>query len=130
MVKELVRWHDNRNTFMLLQGVTLCGNFEDYAAVTVHFLQDKTLCAQPYPIFLNWTDNKTSQAWIKKAATRITKGKVLQRILCSLMINTPLGIKANFIPRVKKVLADAISRTYSDFSLSPSFKKYLRSSRR
>ena len=40
MVKELVRWHDNRNTFMLLQGVTLCGNFEDYAAVTVRFLQD------------------------------------------------------------------------------------------
>ena len=46
-----------------------------YAVVTVRVLQNKKLCAQPYPILLNWTDNQTSQAWIKKAATRTPKGK-------------------------------------------------------
>ena len=92
-----------------------------YAAVTVRFLQDETLCDQPYPFHLNWTDNKTSKAWIRKAATRTPKGKALQRILCSLMINNPVGIKADFIPGVNNVLADAISRTYSNSTSPPSF---------
>ena len=83
------------------------------------FLHDKTLCAQPCPILLNWIDNQTSQAWIKKVATRTPKGKTFQRILCSLMINNPLGSKADFIPGVKNVLADVISCTYSNSSSSP-----------
>jgi len=73
-----------------------------YATVTVRFLQDETLCAQPYPILLNWTDNQTSQAWIKKTATRTPKGKALQRIICSLVINNTLGIKVDFIQGVNK----------------------------
>ena len=31
MIKELEHWHDHRKVFTLLQGVTLCGNFEDWA---------------------------------------------------------------------------------------------------
>ena len=31
MIQELAHWHDHRNAFTLLQGVTLCGNFEDWA---------------------------------------------------------------------------------------------------
>ena len=91
-----------------------------YTAVIVRFLQYKTLCVQPYPILLNWTDNQTSQAWIKKAATRILKGKAPQRIICFLVINNLLGIKADFIPGVKKILADVISHTYSNSNSPPS----------
>ena len=92
-----------------------------YAAVTVRFLQDKTLCAQPYTILLNWTDNQTSQVWIKKTTTRTPKEKALQRILYSFMINNPQGIKSDFIPGVKHVLADTISSTYSNSNSLPSF---------
>ena len=37
------------------------------------------------------------------------------------MINNPLGVKADFVPGVKNVLANAISRTYSNSTSPPSF---------
>ena len=80
--------------------------------------------------FLNCTDNQTSQAWIKKAATRTPTGKAFQRILRSLVINNPLGIKANFIPGVKNVLADAISPLTLIPHLLLRLKIYSKNSRR
>ena len=86
----------------------------NYAAVTILFQSNLTSCKNDYPILLNWTDNLTSKSWIKKAATKTVKGKALQRILCSLMINNPLGIIADYIPGELNVLADAISRVYTN----------------
>ena len=97
----------------------------NYAAVTVLFQENPTLCKNDYPILLNWTDNQTSKAWIKKAATRTAKGKALQRILCSLMINNPLGIIADYIPGELNVLADAISRVYTNSPSIPCLNKLL-----
>ena len=34
-----------------------------------------TSIEQEYPMQSNWTDNKTAQAWLRKAATRTDKGK-------------------------------------------------------
>ena len=57
-----------------------------YAAVIFLFKDNPELCSQPYPLLLNLTDNKTSDAWTRKAVTKIVKGSDLQRILCILMI--------------------------------------------
>ena len=84
----------------------------NYAAVTLWFKQYTTSCPHQFPMLLNWTDNITSKSWIRKAATKTKKGKCLQRILCSLMINNPLGMKAEHIAGTKNVLADRISRIY------------------
>ena len=69
----------------------------NYAAVTLLFKNNPLLCQHSFPILLNWTDNTSSKTWLRKAATRTIKGKSLQRILCSLMINNPVGIKAEHI---------------------------------
>ena len=53
------------------------------------------------------------KSWIKEATIKTTKGKTLQRVLCSLMINNPVGLQAEFIPGIDNALADQISRVYS-----------------
>ena len=90
----------------------------NYAAISTLIKDNLVTLAHEYPILLNWTDNKSAQSWIRKAATRTDKGKSLQRILCSLMINNPLGFKADYIKGETNVLADAISRTFVSNSVS------------
>ena len=85
----------------------------NYAAVTLLFRNDPALCQHNYPILLNWTDNISSKTWLRKTATRTVKGKSLQHILCSLMINNPVGIKAEHIAGSSNILADAISRVFN-----------------
>ena len=85
-----------------------------------------TLCTHGFPLLLNWTDNITSMTWLRKAATRTQKGKALQHLLCSLMINNPVGIKAAHIAGSKYVLADAISRVYTSTYSKLSFQKLFR----
>ena len=65
----------------------------------------------------------TSKSWIRKAASRTDKGKDLQRLLCSLMINNPVGLKAEHIAGINNVLVDAISRIYSSTYSKLSFNK-------
>ena len=96
----------------------------NYAAVTTLFSGDSSLCSHDYPILLNWTDNITSQSWLRKAASRTNKGRSLQHLLCSIMINNPVRIKDEHIAGSSNTLADAISRVHS-FSQSKSFEKKL-----
>ena len=85
----------------------------NYAAIIVYFKEHPTTCSHEFPLLLNWTDNMTSKSWIRKAASKSIKGKALQKLLCSLMMNNPVGIKAEHIAGELNILADAISRTYS-----------------
>ena len=88
----------------------------NYAAITVLFQVNPSLCAHDYPMLLNWTDNVTSKTWLRKAATRTKKGKALQHLLCSLMINNQVGVKAEHIAGTSNILADAISRVSNSSS--------------
>ena len=85
----------------------------NYAAVTLLFKNECSLCQHKFPLLLNWTDNTSAKTWLRKAATRTNKGKALQRLLCSLMINNPVGIKADHIAGSSNILADVISRVYT-----------------
>ena len=69
----------------------------NYAATTVLFQKNLGLYNHGHPILLNWIDNQTSKAWIKKSGTKLNKGKALICILCSLMINNLVGIKSEHI---------------------------------
>ena len=84
-----------------------------YVAVTVLFRNNHKLCSQPYPLLLNLIDKETSEAWIRKVVTKTIKCSSLQRIICILMINNPVGLKAECIEGVRHVHADDISRIYS-----------------
>ena len=93
----------------------------NYAALTELLRTNLISCNQPYPMLINWTDNKTAKAWLRKAASQTIKGIGLQRILCSIMINNPVFIKAEYIEGRKNTLADAISRVFSSSKLFNSF---------
>ena len=95
----------------------------NYAAVTLWFSRDPSSCSHEFPLLLNWTDNITSMSWLRKAATKTKKGKSLQRLLCSLMINNPLGFKAEHIAGTNNILADKISRIYNTSFSKTSFTK-------
>ena len=95
----------------------------NYAAITLLFQNHPALCQHGFPLLLNWTDNMSSKTWLRKAATRTIKGKALQRILCSLMINNPVGIKADHIAGTSNTLADVILRVYTTSYSETSFKK-------
>jgi hypothetical protein len=93
----------------------------NYAAITTLLRDGHHSLKHAHPTLLNWTDNKTAQSWIRKAATRTAKGKALQRILCSLMLNNSLGIKTDYIEGINNTLADAISRVFPSDTQSSSF---------
>ena len=101
----------------------------NYAAVTVLHHSDSSICLHRFPFLLNWTDNQVSKAWIKKAATKTSKGKALQRILCIIMLNNPVGIKADHIAGLLNILADRISRLYSKSKTPPSFTSLMQDCR-
>ena len=97
----------------------------NYAAITLSFKDHQSEFKHKFPMLLNWTDNTSSKTWLRKAATRTDKGKALQRLLCSMMINNPVGIKAEYIAGKSNVLADAISRVYTNLYSNTSFKNIL-----
>ena len=81
--------------------------------VTMLFNNEHSSYTHEFPVLLNWTDNTSAKTWLRKAATRTNKGKSLQRLLCTLMINNPVGIKAEHIAGLSNTLTDAISHVYS-----------------
>ena len=93
----------------------------NYAAITVFFAENSSICEHEYPFLLNWTDNKTAKVWLRKAATKTEKGKSLQRIRCSIMINNPMGVKSDYIQGEKNVIADFISRIFSSQNTAVTF---------
>ena len=73
-----------------------------------------------YPVLKNWTDNMTTRSGVRKEANKSLISKALQRLLCSMMINNPLGLWSGFIPGSLNILADTLSRIYSESNTPPS----------
>ena len=93
-----------------------------YAAVTVHVRENPHLFPYKYVNYLNFSDNTSTVSWNKKAALRSPKAKALQLILCSIMMNNPVGLKGEHISGIDNDCVDKISRVYSKANLPPSFK--------
>ena len=70
MIQELVHWNDHRKAFTLLQGVTLFGNFEEWAGTS------------PWGriLFLSLRDSVTA---VLNKATGITKDRKNIKLMIS-----------------------------------------------
>eukprot|EP00978_Attheya_sp_CCMP212_P046585 scaffold400374_cov39-Attheya_sp.AAC.1 len=66
----------------------------NYAAATDVFALINDPSAPKYPVLLNWADNTATISWTKKMCKSSEGGKALSRILCSQMINNPMGLNA------------------------------------
>ena len=56
-----------------------------------------------------------------KAATTNLAGRGLSRLFCALRLNNPLGLNTDFIPGVKNIIADRISRVPTVSGCPPDF---------
>ena len=93
-----------------------------YATVTVHVRENHHLFPHKYVNYLNFSDNISTVFWNKKAALRSPKVKALQLILCSIMMNNPVGLKGEHISGIDNNYADKFSRVYLKANLPPPFK--------
>jgi len=89
----------------------------------LHIVQTSTVTDDPYPVILSITDNSLALSWTRHTCKRSRVGRLLARFFCSLLINSPLGINAQWISTVDNVIADNISRVKkaSNIDLSLSF---------
>ena len=55
----------------------------------------------------------SSETWMRKTVVKTINGSTLQIILCSIMINNSVGIKAEYIEEVHSTYTNTIPRTYS-----------------
>eukprot|EP00978_Attheya_sp_CCMP212_P027413 scaffold91767_cov39-Attheya_sp.AAC.1 len=80
----------------------------NYTAATDAFALINDPSAPKYPVLLNWADNTAAISWTKKMCKSSEGGKALSlsRILCSQMINNPMGLNAAHVAGVENILAD------------------------
>jgi hypothetical protein len=116
-------WNNNDDgkliSINILEFITVMINY----IVALHILQTSTLTDDPYPVILSITDNSLALSWTRHTCKRLRVGRLLARFFCSLLINSPLGINAQWISMVDNVIADNISRVKktSNIDLSLSF---------
>ena len=85
-----------------------------YAAASQAFQDGLIVTNQPFPIIHIDSDNMSSIAWTKKAATATIKSKALTRIFAALTLNNPLGLTTGHIQGKLNELPDLISRINSN----------------
>ena len=64
----------------------------------------------PFPVLLNWADNKASIKWTNVMCTANQAGRSLGRLFCALLLDNPLGINCDYIRTTDNTIADDISR--------------------
>ena len=104
----------------LLEYATIIINF---AAATLSIITRPTLLSKgnPFPALLNWADNMSANSWTRKSCTASYAGRCLSRLLCSLCLNNPLGLNADFIAGIDNIVADMISRLHPVPGTGPNF---------
>ena len=79
------------------------------------------------PTNLNLVDNTSADAWTTKMCTKSKEAKSLALILCSMMINNPVGLNSKYLPCTQNDIADAISRLHKSnkmFEISKLMQDY------
>ena len=90
----------------VLEFITVIINY----MASLHVLRLTKPTEDPYPVLLNITDNSSAQRWTTTNCKGSTTGRLLARLFCSLLINSPLGINSKWIPTADNYIADEISR--------------------
>ena len=75
-------------------------------------------------------DNTSAISWIIKSSQTNDAGRALSRILCSLQIDSPLGLNGDFLAGSNNIVVGCISRlspnSFSSDELSNIFKEFSR----
>lgn len=85
----------------------------NFAAMSLYFQQHKD-AANPFPLALLFADNVSAEIWALKGCKNSLAGRALGRLLCTLLINNPLGLCTARIGTKENEIADKISRLKSE----------------
>ena len=97
-------------------GTLISINVLEYAAIlinyaaAIHYFNNNTEVADPYPVVLFRTDNSASESWMDKACNRSLIGRALSQLQCSMMINNHVGFHTGHVTTANNIIADRISR--------------------
>ena len=81
----------------------------DYcAALTV--ITAENVREDPHPILLNIADNTSAYSWTMHACKSSRLGRLVARLFCYLLIDSPLGINSKWIDTHDNFIADETSR--------------------
>ena len=95
----------------------------NFAAALTSIEEDGLPTDDPFPILLNYADNRSSVKWIR-LCTSSSIGRCLALFLCFLLIDSPLGINAKYLPGDENFIADAISRLKQEKGANNFFYDY------
>lgn len=90
----------------VLEYVTVIINY----IAALHVIRTANITDDPYPVLLNITDNSSALSWTLHTCKKSRIGRLLGRLFCSFLINSPLGINSQWISTVDNKIADDISR--------------------
>ena len=90
----------------VLEFVTVILN---YCAI-LHVVMTTNITDDPHPVVLNITDNTSALNWTLHACKTSRIGRLLARLFCSLLINSPVGLSSKWISTHDNEIADDISR--------------------
>ena len=112
--RTLMYKQDNLDDLLIsinvLEFVTVVLN---YCAI-LHIVTTTDATDDPHPIVLNVTDNRSALNWTLHACKTSRIGRLLARVFCSFLINSPVGITSKWISTHENVIADDISRQKSN----------------
>ncbi len=104
--RTLLHKRDNKDGLLILinvlKFVTVIINY----CATLHITMTTLVTNDPYLFLLNVTNNASALSWTTGACK---KSKVDRLLVCSLMINSPLGITSKWISTDDNKIADDIS---------------------
>ena len=103
--------HGGSDEFVSINALEFVVVILNYAASKLAILQNKDRYDIPNPVLMNYADNTSAVAWTKRAARSSPTGKALGRILCNLLINSPLALQSEHVAGTDNTIADRISRS-------------------
>jgi hypothetical protein len=91
-------------------------NCLEFASVIINYCASLTVIEttdftdDPWPILLAWCDNSTAVHWVNHACMNSETGRALGRLFCALLMDSRLGINAEWLSTHENYIADDISR--------------------
>ena len=108
--RTLLYTQDNsEDTFVSINVLEFVTVILNYCAI-LHIVTTTDITDDPHPVVLNVTDNTSALNWTLHACKTSRIGRLLARVFCSLLINSPVGITSKWISTHDNYIADDISR--------------------
>ena len=111
-------------TLITINALEYASLIMNYVAVTYVFTRvQNTQRRDPHPVALLLADNRSAEAWLKRASTASEAGRALGYIQAALMINNPVGTNVGHVTSEDNKISDRISRIRSESILLTEMQK-------